>query len=96
MLKKSLLILFGSGTCLLSYWTLRIYFNRRKFRHIPGPPTKGIYGFYFGNMAEVIQNVEQGGSYFELLLKWYVINNLRRLRITQINLDFCLFQHSYS
>jgi hypothetical protein len=42
LLNKSLVgILIGSCTSLFSYWTLITYLNRRKYRHIPGPPTKG-------------------------------------------------------
>jgi hypothetical protein len=37
-------ICLASGTLLLSAWsylTLKIYFERRRYKHIPGPPTEG-------------------------------------------------------
>lgn len=39
--KNIALIVLGAGTSFIAYQTLKIYFLRRKFRHIPGPPTKG-------------------------------------------------------
>ena len=74
LLSKSLVILIGSCTSLFSYWTLITYLNRRKYRHIPGPPTKGLYGFYFGNMSEVVNNVKNGGTYFDLLETWFIFH----------------------
>ena len=74
LLSKSLVILIGSCTSLFSYWTLITYLNRRKYRHIPGPPTKGLYVFYFGNMSEVVNKVNNGGTYFDLLEKWFIFH----------------------
>ena len=31
----------GLGAALIAYVTLRTYLNRRRYAHIPGPPTKG-------------------------------------------------------
>jgi hypothetical protein len=39
---------------LFSYYTIKIYFLRRKYEHIPGPPASGIIGFYFGNVFEIL------------------------------------------
>ena len=69
-LTKSLVILAGSCTSALAYWTLVTYLNRRKYRHIPGPPTKGIYGFFLGNTGEVLENFKRGDMFYELIEKW--------------------------
>jgi hypothetical protein len=34
-------LLAGAGLTYLLYKSLRIYLERRKYRHIPGPPTPG-------------------------------------------------------
>lgn len=39
--KNILLFTLGAGSSFLLYQVLKIYLLRRKFRHIPGPPTKG-------------------------------------------------------
>ena len=44
-------ILVALPIVLFVYFTVKIYLLRRKFIHIPGPPTKGILGFYLGNIA---------------------------------------------
>ena len=72
---KTLALLIGSSTSLFAYWTLTMYLKRRKYRHIPGPPIKGLFGLYFGNMQEVIENGKKGGLYYELLLQWYLVIN---------------------
>jgi hypothetical protein len=39
---KNLVFTFGGlGAALIAYFALKIYFNRRRYAHIPGPPTKG-------------------------------------------------------
>ena len=70
LLKKSLILLAGSCTSFLAYWTVSTYLQRRKYRHIPGPPTRGIKGFYLGNAPEIIENLNNGGMFSDLLLKW--------------------------
>ena len=50
------LFLAGISTILVgyfTYYTLKIYFLRQKYKHIPGPPSNGILGFYFGNILEI-------------------------------------------
>jgi hypothetical protein len=47
MYKPNILISFGGAlagltTSYLVYRIARIYLKRRKYRHIPGPPTKGF------------------------------------------------------
>jgi hypothetical protein len=70
ILKKSLAVLVGSCTGFFAYWTLITYLERRKYRHIPGPPTKGILGFYFGHASELIENEKQKKMFYEMMLTW--------------------------
>jgi hypothetical protein len=39
---------------LITYLTSNIYFQRKKFHHIPGPESNGILGFYFGNLKSIL------------------------------------------
>jgi hypothetical protein len=53
------LFLAGISTILVGHfihYTLKIYFLRQKYRHIPGPPADGIFGFFFGNILEIKSN----------------------------------------
>jgi hypothetical protein len=69
VLKKSLALLFGSFTSLFAYYTLKIYLKRRKYRHIPGPSTNGISGFYKGNVNEIIEFTKRGETLWDMLLE---------------------------
>lgn len=57
-------------TGVFTYYTLKIYFIRRRYRHIPGPPTKGILGFYFGHVYELKKNLEKKRVNADLYLDW--------------------------
>lgn len=39
----------------ISFYTTKIYFLRQKYKHIPGPPSDGIIGFYTGNVREIMR-----------------------------------------
>lgn len=39
--KNVLILLLGAGSSLIAYEVFKIYLNRRRFAHIPGPPIKG-------------------------------------------------------
>ena len=45
IISSALTILVG----LFSYYSLKKYLLRQKYKHIPGPPANGLLGFYFGN-----------------------------------------------
>nr|ATW72318.1 cytochrome p450 CYP3049B5 [Brachionus calyciflorus] len=53
LLLNTFKIFLGFVILYLIYITVKIYFLRRKYRHIPGPKTKGIIGFYLGNIPEL-------------------------------------------
>lgn len=39
--------LFGLGASCFIYFTVKLYLQRRKFRHIPGPPANGYSIIFF-------------------------------------------------
>ncbi len=45
--KLKLILIVGSSSvlCFFSYLTLKIYLNRRKYNHIPGPQNHGYFTF---------------------------------------------------
>nr|AHL88993.1 cytochrome p450 3049B1 [Brachionus koreanus] len=67
--KSALSILLGTGLSLFAYKTLKIYLLRRKYRHIPGPATKGLLGFYLGNVLD-IKNLPKNKIFPELVADW--------------------------
>jgi len=71
--KKELFIACaGSILCLVGYKTFRIYLARKKFKHIPGPPTKGILGFYLGNLDQIVNTMKNGRILADLTDEWLV------------------------
>lgn len=71
--KWNLFTLFiGSGlSAALAHFTLKIYVLRKKYTHIPGPPTKGILGFYLGNLIEILVETRFKKKIMnEVFLKW--------------------------
>ncbi len=68
---KLLLTCASSLLCLIGYKTYRIYLSRKKFRHIPGPPTKGVLGFYLGNLDEIVLTMNSGRILADLTNDWY-------------------------
>ena len=64
------LAIAGSVISLFCYKTFKIYLARKKFRHIPGPPTHGILGFYLGNLDELVKVMSSGKILADLILEW--------------------------
>ncbi|RNA07005.1 cholesterol 24-hydroxylase-like [Brachionus plicatilis] len=62
-------ILIGSSFAFFGYKTLKIYLLRRKYKHIPGPKTKGILGFYLGNVLD-IKNLPKNKIFPDLVADW--------------------------
>lgn len=54
----------------ITYFTFKIYNLRKKYSHIPGPVTKGILGFYFGNMFDFIKNKQKNRVDNDLIIDW--------------------------
>ena len=65
-------LLPASISMFIIYKTVKIYIARKKLAHLPGPPTKGILGFYLGNLDEAIVTINEGKVLADLMLKWYV------------------------
>lgn len=68
--RKSILsVVLGAGLSFIVYKTLKIYLLRRKYRHIPGPKTQGILGFYLGNVIEIM-NLPKSKIFPDLIADW--------------------------
>jgi len=70
LIQSSLTAILG----LFSYYTLKIYLQRRKYKHLPGPPANGILGFYLGNTIELLNKQRQGVELVDILTEWLLIN----------------------
>lgn len=53
------------------YKTVMQLLKRRKFRHIPGPKTRGILEFYLGNFNDVVKYVRLGKPLPDLFFEWF-------------------------
>ena len=60
----------GSLFAYFIYITQHIYWQRKKYSHIPGPPADGILGFYFGNTYKVYSTVKNTSLFCELWKEW--------------------------
>nr|UOU03258.1 cytochrome P450 3049A1 [Brachionus rubens] len=68
---KALAIVLGVGTSIALYKTLRQYLRLRRYSHIPGAKTKGLFRFFTGNYNELIEAGENDISFAETTLKWF-------------------------
>lgn len=65
-------LLLGLALALLAiviYKTVKIYLIRRKYRHLPGPPTNGLLGFYLGNLDLAAKIMKEGKIFADLMLE---------------------------
>lgn len=65
-------VLLGLALALLAivvYKTVKIYLIRRKYRHLPGPPTNGLLGFYLGNLDLAAKIMKEGKVFADLMLE---------------------------
>lgn len=53
------------------YKSVQIYLLRRKYRHIPGPPANGLFGFYFGNVIDMPKYLNNQKVYSDFVTDWY-------------------------
>ena len=65
-------ILFTLVLMVFVYFTVKIYLMRKRYQHIPGPKTKGVLGFYMGNLDEVWVMLRNERILAELIGKWSV------------------------
>ena len=61
----------GLAASFILYKTGKIYLVRRKFRHIPGPGTNGIIGYFFGNTSDILKLKKEGKVFVDFLTEWY-------------------------
>ncbi len=52
------------------YKTIQIYLLRRKYRHIPGPPATGLFGFYLGNVIDMPKYLKNQKVYNDFISDW--------------------------
>ena len=64
-------LVVGGFLLFFIYKTFDIYLKRRKYRHIPGPPTNGILGFYLGHFREINAVIKNGGTFLDLFSEWF-------------------------
>jgi hypothetical protein len=69
--KKYIGALVGISVGYIIFRVGKIYILRRKYKHIPGPPTKGIFGYFFGNVLETFEWVKKGKIFPDFLFEWY-------------------------
>ena len=56
---------------LFAHFTIKMITLRKKYSHIPGPPTKGILGFYTGNLIELLVETRAKKKIMnEVFLRW--------------------------
>lgn len=71
LIYKSLALAGASCAGLLAYFSIKLYLTRRKYNHIPGPPSRsGILGFYLGNLLDIVEAYKKGVTFPELLVEW--------------------------
>lgn len=61
----------GTITAIWAYYTISMYLLRRKYRHIPGPKSSGILGFYLGNFSEAKKTMLKGKIFEDQVLEWH-------------------------
>jgi hypothetical protein len=66
IISSALTILVG----LFSYYSLKKYLLRQKYKHIPGPPANGLLGFYFGNTLDLFNKKRQGIELIDVFTEW--------------------------
>nr|UOU03251.1 cytochrome P450 3049D1 [Brachionus rubens] len=64
------LILVSSIGLAITFLTLRVYFNKLKYKHIPGPRTRGFLEFFWGNLNEINQALKRGKIVPEQYIEW--------------------------
>ena len=64
-----------------TYFTVKIYILRLKYKHIPGPSSDGLLGFYFGNFPEFLRHKRRkNGLHNDLFLEWYQISKQNSIK----------------
>jgi len=67
---QSCMILSTFCSVYVVYYITKTYKNRRRYKHLPGPPADGIGGFLFGNLFELIDLSKNGKTFCEIQADW--------------------------
>lgn len=81
MFKEYLKLTLLSPFLFVIYKTYKIYVIRKKYCHIPGPKTKGLLGFYLGNLEQAIKYLKGGQILADMMLDLYIQKKLRNKKI---------------
>jgi hypothetical protein len=65
-----LLVSFGSTVAFILVKTIKIYYLRKKYNHLPGPPANGLLGFYLGNLSHAVQVMKEKKIFSDLMNQW--------------------------
>nr|QUF59386.1 cytochrome p450 CYP3049C1 [Brachionus angularis] len=63
-------IVFGLGSTCLAYFVIKQYLKKRKYRHIPGPGTKGLLEFFFGNFNDILNCLKNDKIISDQYIEW--------------------------
>nr|UOU03252.1 cytochrome P450 3049C1 [Brachionus rubens] len=55
---------------ILSYAVIKQYYKRKKYCHIPGPPTNGILEYFFGNYNSILNCLRNDKIIPDLYVEW--------------------------
>lgn len=61
------------STCIVIFFvqlTVKTYLMRQRYKHIPGPQTKGVLEFYIGNFHDIYIKIKRGGTIFDQYVDW--------------------------
>ncbi len=66
-------IILSLFTLYLCKYSIKLYYKRNSFAHIPGPRSDTFYSFYTGNLGEILDFIHTGKNFHDYILKWYII-----------------------
>jgi hypothetical protein len=70
-------IIGAISVCSFIYYTALIYLLRYKYKKIPGPPASSLFGFYLGNLIELMIEIKLRKRLInDVLLDWYMSHDL--------------------
>nr|AHL88997.1 cytochrome p450 3049E1 [Brachionus koreanus] len=68
---KILISLSAALVGAFSYYSFKIFLLRRKYRHLPGPSSKGLIGFYFGQYFRIVKHISAKKILQDLHFEWF-------------------------
>ena len=53
-------------------YSIKLYYKRLSYAHIPGPRTDSLHLFYTGNLCEILYFIRKGKNFQDFISKWYI------------------------